>query len=101
EAEGVQRYTAGGLEAGRSLQAFESVGDLELLRRQCRHAVAQSHRFGLGCRGNFSNCFHAVATAMGLENFALAMYEAPDWLDAALEQAERHNRRGLAIMVEE
>ncbi len=101
DAGGIQRYTQGGLPAGSSLRQFEHIGDLDLLRAQCRHAVAASHRFGLACRGNLTNCFHALAVAMGLEQFALAIYEQPDWLEEAMEQAERYNRRGLEVMLDE
>jgi len=98
---GVNRYTQGALQVGSSLKLYENLGDLDLLRQECRHAVAASHRFGLGCRGNITNCFHAIATACGLEAFALAMYDEPDWVHEAMEQAERYNRRGLEVMLEE
>ena len=95
DAGGVDRYTQGGLQVGSSLRPYEDLGDLERLRQECRHAVAASHRFGLGCRGNITNCFHAIATACGLEAFAVGMYDDPGWIDEAMEQAERYIRRGL------
>lgn len=98
DVDGVHRYVQGGLTSGAPLDPFEHLGDLDALAAQCRGVVSANRRFGLGTIGYITNCIHAVATAMGWEAFALAVYDEPDWLDAALEQAERHNRRGLEVM---
>ncbi len=98
---GARRYTQGALKPGAPLEPFEQLGDLDELASLCRHACGASRPHGLGVMGYITNCVHAVATAMGWEAFALTAYDDPDWLDQALEQAERYNRRGLEVMLAE
>lgn len=63
------------------------------LRRRCADA-------GLACWAVLPWCFHSVATSMGLENLALAVYDEPEFVHEAMDWCERRNltavRRVLA-----
>ena len=100
--DGSTHYTSwGGLEPGSSLRPYEEVGDLEQFRVQVRDAVALNGKYGLGTRGFITNCFHSAAISLGLERFAVGLFEQPEWIRELMELVERHNRRGLQVMVEE
>jgi len=46
-------------------------------------------------------CFHAVATSMGLNNFALRCYDDINFIHTAFEWVESRNRRAIDIVVKE
>jgi len=46
-------------------------------------------------------CFHAIATSMGLKNFALQCYDDIDFIHAAFEWVESRNRKAIDIVVKE
>lgn len=93
------RYTQGGIKAGCDLKPFEKLGDTGALKQEIREAVSLNRQYGLGTRAYITNSFHALAGALGLEYFSYALYDHRDWLEAALDQAERFNQRGLEIML--
>jgi hypothetical protein len=44
-------------------------------------------------------CFHAIATSMGLEEFALACCDRPDFVREAMEWAEARNRQVITEII--
>ncbi|MGC9453007.1 MAG: uroporphyrinogen decarboxylase family protein [Oceanipulchritudo sp.] len=96
---GVQRYAQHGIEIGCDLRSFEALGDLDTLAEETLRRVALNRIYGLGTRGFVTNSFHALSGALGLEDFCYALYDDRDWLEAAMDQAERFNRRGLEVMI--
>lgn len=65
---------------------------IEPLRRRCREA-------GMACWLTLPWCFHAVASSMGLENFALACYDEIDFVREALAFVERRNAQAIEKVV--
>ena len=94
-----ERYTQGGIKAGCNLKPFENLGDSGALKKEVKEAVSLNRQYGLGTRAYLTNSFHALAGALGLEFFSYALYDHRDWLEAAMDQADRYNRRGLEIML--
>ncbi|MGC9450572.1 MAG: uroporphyrinogen decarboxylase family protein [Oceanipulchritudo sp.] len=93
------RYTQGGIRAGCSLRKFEKLGNPAELEREINETVSLNRRYGLGTRACVTNCFHALSGALGLEYFSYALYDDRDWLEEAMDQAERYNRRGIKVMI--
>ena len=46
-------------------------------------------------------CFHAIATSMGLKNFALRCYDDIDFIHTAFEWVEFRNRKAIDIVIKE
>lgn len=46
-------------------------------------------------------CFHAIATSMGLKEFALRCYDDIDFIHTAFEWVESRNRKAIDIVVKE
>ena len=56
---------------------------------------------GLACWMVLPWCFHAIATSMGLENFALRLYDDFDFIDRAFEWVESRNRKAIDVAIKE
>ena len=56
-------------------------------------------RAGIACWMVLPWCFHAVATGMGWESFALACYDRPEFIHEAMQWAEARNRRAIEQVV--
>jgi hypothetical protein len=93
------RYVQGGIQAGCDLKAFENLGDKSALKKEIKDAVSLNRKYGLGTRAYITNSFHALAGALGLEPFSFALYDHREWLEAAMDQADRFNMAGLEIML--
>ncbi|MGC9452428.1 MAG: uroporphyrinogen decarboxylase family protein [Oceanipulchritudo sp.] len=96
---GVHRYLQHGIEIGCDLRPFEELGDMDALAEETIRMKTLNQAHGLGTRGFVTNSFHALSGALGLEDFCYALYDDRDWLEAAMDQAERYNRRGLEVMI--
>ncbi|MCK5740308.1 hypothetical protein KAH55_14060 [bacterium] len=54
---------------------------------------------GRACWTTFTWCFHAAATSMGLEHFAIACYDQPDFIHEYMEWVERRNRAAIREII--
>lgn len=92
---GVERYSPEG--ALHSLDQLDEIPplDIETLSQEVAHRVAAAHEQGLAAIAYLPWCFHAVATSMGLLNFALKSVDDIDFLHAAMEFVEERNRIAL------
>lgn len=92
---GVERYSPEG--ALHSLHQLEEIPPLDVgrLTRDVAARVAAAREHGLAAIAYVPWCFHAVATSMGLLNFAYKTVDDIDFLHEAMEFVERRNR--LAI----
>lgn len=66
--------------------------------RDKRREIADA---GLACWVVIPWCFHIVATSMSLENFALEIYDRPDFVREAMAWVERRNRKCIETAVAE
>ena len=88
----------------RSLSQIEERGDVPNWDREIaqlqgeRRLVAEA---GLACWMVLPWCFHAIATSMGLERFALTLYDDFDFIDAAFEWVESRNRKAIDVAIKE
>jgi len=103
---GVSETASDGTEhyAGGSLETLEQLEGLRLSEEYLEEAVAgmkrmarAGHNEGLCAHTWITSCIHALATGMGLENFAVACYDRPDFIKEAMEIIEEHNRRMVKL----
>lgn len=72
-------------------------GELERLAA-VRRVLADA---GIACWLTLGWCFDRVAASMGLEAFAMACYDRPEFVHEAMEWVERRNRRVVENIVSE
>lgn len=58
--------------------------DYDAIRDRLVDARRQAADAGIACWAVLSWCFHAVATSMGLENFAMTLYDDPNFVRQAM-----------------
>ena len=92
---GIERYSPEG--ALYRLEQLDEVPHLELdaLAELTAEHVQAAHANGLAAIAYLPWCFHAVATSMGLLNFAYKSVDDVDFLHEALEFVERRNRSAI------
>lgn len=97
--DGTRHYDGGLLKTRADLETLPEP-DIEPALEELAGQLDQVHASGL--LGHFwvSHCFHAIATSMGLEHFALTCYDDFDFVAACMERVEAHSRRGLAAMLD-
>jgi hypothetical protein len=90
--DGTERYSPEG--ALHSLDQLEEIPplDVDYLTHHVAARVDAAHEHGLAAIAYLPWCFHAVATSMGLLNFAYKTVDDIDFLHAALEFVEERNR---------
>ena len=90
--DGTERYSPEG--ALHSLAQLEEIPplDLDYLSQHVAGRVEAANENGLAAIAYAPWCFHAVATSMGLLNFAYKTVDDVDFLHAALEFVEERNR---------
>lgn len=54
---------------------------------------------GRACWNTFTWCFHAAATSMGLEHFAITCYDQPDFVHNYMEWVESRNRAAIREII--
>ena len=96
--DGTDHYSGGGLHSLAQLEeilmpAWEQAIPRLIARKE------ELHEEGLACWLVLSWCFHAIATGMGLENFALRCYDDPEFVHAAMEWVEQRNRSAIDTVV--
>jgi len=70
--------------------------DYNAIREKLTHARRRrAADAGIACWAILPWCFHAVATSMGLENFAMTLYDEPDFIREAMAWVENRNRLGI------
>jgi len=86
--------------AGGNLETIEQFENLRLSEEQIENNIENlielsraAHNEGLACHTWITSCIHSLATGMGLENFAVACYDNPDFIAECMERVEEHNRR--------
>lgn len=97
--DGTTHYVGGAVAPGDSLSGYK-LPEVQKLVEQYRPVAELSHKWGAAAEGVVTSCVHALSTALGLDRFAIACYEDPDWLEEAMELVERRNRRAIAAMIE-
>ena len=92
---GIERYSPEGALYG--LDQLEEIPplDLEAVSQDAAARVQAAHENGLAAIAYVPWCFHAVATSMGLLNFAFKTVDDVDFLHAALEFVEQRTRIAL------
>ncbi len=92
---GLERYSPEG--ALHSLDQLEEIPpmDLDALAEETAARVHTAHNYGLAAVAYLPWCFHAVATSMGLLNFAFKTVDDIDFLHQALEFVELRNRAAI------
>ena len=93
--DGTERYSPEG--ALHTLDQLEEIPplDLDALTQNVARRVALAHEHGLAAIAYLPWCFHAVATSMGLLNFAYKTVDDIDFLHAVLEFVEERNRTAI------
>jgi len=98
--DGSIHYTSGSLK-NLSQLSEKPLPDWKSIRNKMladREAIRKS---GLACWIVLPWCFHSVATSMGLENFSLAVYDDPSFIDTAFEWVEERNRMAIDSIISE
>jgi len=97
---GWQAISLRGLGTGGSFQVRDAASDgTDHYSGGGLHSLAQLEEGGLACWLVLHWCFHAIATGMGLENFALRCYDDPEFVHAAMEWVEQRNRQAIDKVV--
>jgi len=84
-------YYGGGELRNRSQLEACPLPDYELPLNRARAMRQRCADAGVACWMVLPWCFHAVATQMGLEHFALACYDDLDFVREAMAEVERRN----------
>ncbi|MDA0745454.1 MAG: hypothetical protein O2954_02990 [bacterium] len=91
-------YDGGTLKNIRQLQERPEP-DFEHQRTEIEPKRQQCARAGRACWLTLQWCFHALATGMGLEAFACACYDHPDFIREAMEWVEARNRTAIRELI--
>lgn len=73
--------------------------DLDRQREALQAKRDACARAGRACWITLPWCFHRIATSMGLEHFACACYDRPDFVHEAMAWVERRNLAALEAVV--
>jgi hypothetical protein len=87
-------YSGGTLTPGTPARKWGRPNHRAALARAAK-ARAAGRTWGRAVWHTLPWCFHAVATAMGLEGFAYACYDAPDFVATAMARVEECNRKAI------
>ncbi|MCD6521112.1 MAG: hypothetical protein J7M05_14440 [Anaerolineae bacterium] len=93
--EGSSAYYGGGLLTSREQLAQRPLPDWTAEIPKWKREIELVHKAGLACWMVLPWCFHAVATSMGLAQFALRCYDDPDFVQEAMAWVEERNRAAI------
>lgn len=94
-------YYAGGLLRTVAQLSERPEPDYSIQRSAILSEKAQCARAGRACWLTLRWCFHSIVTSMGLEHFALACYDEPDFVREAMQWAERRNQNAVREIIAE
>jgi len=99
ELEHSSAYYAGGFLTSRDQLRRRPLPDWSPLIQGWKRDVEVAHRAGLACWMVLPWCFHAVATSMGLGQFALRCYDEYEFVRDATAWVEERNRAAIEQVI--
>ena len=96
--DGAMRYTGGALSSPSQLAQIPAL-DTDPLAEAAAHAVRVAHDAGLAAVAYLPWCFHAVNTAMGLEQFSYTLVDDIEFIHAAMDLVEERSQRMIREVV--
>jgi uroporphyrinogen-III decarboxylase len=98
--DGTGHYSGGKLTSREQLEEKEEP-DWDAVLSRLKPEREKVRQAGYACWVTLPWCFHSVATSMGLENFALMLYDDFDFIDEAFEWVEQRNRQAIEKVISE
>lgn len=92
---GDARYSAEGLLRTRDQLEKRPLPDWTLQTQRMERAIRQVHDAGLAAIAYQPWCFHTIATSIGLETFAISVYDQPEFIQECLHWVEERTRRAI------